>query len=828
MFDLILCQRYPLLHSFLLHELRVATELLSYGSSGDLESNLAKVVHPSLCPMLILLSRLKPSAIASETGDALDPYAFLQFIRRCSVQSNFRIRVLASRAIAGLISNEKLPAILLNIASELPCAKNKIMSSDSSIVSNTQYDTSSTSFNSIHGILLQLSSLLDTNCRNLADSSKKDKVLNDLIQILSKCSWIGSPEQCCCPILNSCFLNVVGIMLSIGRTCQTSHSIGAIWNLLWSLSSECLDLEASQGTSHQDPTRSELRKQAATSYFNSIFQTSKETAEEDPLILRNYPQASQDLLGVFDLDIALAGFQERLKRCLSDPSYEVRIATLKWLLLFLKVSGSKIDGSNQTYSVIRMHCLNNFDLQTTLTELLAAEKNHKCMNYILKILYCWNLLESEGSNNLDVKHRSVANLDYDSLCQFWDKLVSLYKVTRHSKTRQALICCMGICIKPFSGLLLRLSCSDIGNKRTAESSESDSHRRFSHLYGCISYFVHLVELHSYPSEPINMRKAAAESVVASGLLEQAKLIGSSVSNTRIPDESPSSDLKTEDGVNQYGHKILDLWLTCIKLLEDEDFELRRKLALDVQRCLAREECENETQAGVVPSQVEKVIEQSVEHLFSVFGHWIDFFNSLCHWILSSTDNATSVISRGDVVRRVFDKEIDNHHEEKLLICQLCCSNLEKIPISKHWTVDFTDKHKVMEFLHKWRRRFCQRLTSFADDYISQQGGVDWIGGVGNHKDAVLPSYANLLAFFALSNYIFHAALENNSKSMVYEVSEIGKSIHPFLTNPLISNLYFLVIDLHEKKLGTIASHLSQNLAQIDSSWDSFDPYFLLG
>lgn len=814
--------RYPSLHSFLFHELKVATELLWDESSGDLGSNLAKVVHPSLCPMLILLSRLKPSAITSETGDALDPYSFLPFIRRCSVQSNFRIRVLASRAIAGLISNEKLPIVLLNIASQLPCAKDKIMNSDSCIALNTKYGKSST-FNSIHGILLQLSSLLDTNCRNLADFSKKDKILTDLIQILMKCSWIGRPQQCPCPILNSCFLHVLDNMLSVARTCVRCSSTDAIWNLVWSLSSECLDLETLQRTSYYDPTRAELRKQAAISYFNSIFQTSEEFAEENPLTLRTCPQSSSNLLEATNLGFAFSSFRERLICCISDPSYEVRLATLKWVLLFLHVSGSK------NYDIIRSRCLNNFDLQTTLIECLAAEKHHKCINYILKVLYSWNLLECQESNELHVKHRSVADMDCDSLCQFWDMLVSLYKVTRHLKTRQTLICCMGICIKRFSVLLLRLVCLDIGKKRTVVSSESDYDRRLSYLYSCISYFVHLIELHSDPSEPVNMRGAAAESVVASGLLEQAKLIGASVSNRRIPDETPcSDDLKIDGVVNQYGHKILDLWLTCVKLLEDEDVGIRSKLAFDVQKCLTRGECGDELQARMVPSQVERVIQLSIQHLSSAFGHWIDFFDYLCHWILNATEGATSIISKGDIVRRVFDKEIDNHHEEKLLICQLFCSNLEKIPISKYWIAESIGRQNVMGFLYKWRRRFCQRLVSFADDYVGQQGGVDWIGGVSNHKDAFLPLYANLLAFFTLSNCIFREEVENTSKSMLTEVSEVGKNIHPFLRNPLISNLYFLVVDVHEEMLGENTSHLTRNLEQIDSGWDFYEPYFLLG
>lgn len=792
------------------------------GPSGHPGSNLAKVVHPSLCPILILLSRLKPSAITSETGDSLDPFVFMPFIRKCSVQSNFRIRVLASRALTGLISNEKLPIVLRNIAFELPCTNNMLS------ISSNSFDTQDgfcRTFNSIHGMLLQLSTLLDNNCRYLADSSKMDKILKDLIEILSMRSWIGKPQLCPCPTLNSCFLYVLDNMLNIGRTCQTSKSIAATWNLIQELSSEILDLEGPQRTSFHDPTMTILRNQAAMSYFNCIYQTSKEKSEENILMPWTCPSPASNLLRISDLDSAFSRFEERLRGCLSDTSYEVRLATLKWLLLFLKATRSKIEGSNLSSYEIKTYLLKNIDLQRILVEFLATEKNHKCTYYILKIIYIWNMLEFEEKDNLCVGLGSVGDMDSRLLCWFWDKLVSIYKVTRHSKNRQMLICCMGICIKQYAYLFSSFVCSDMEKEEIAISSPSDPDKRLANVYSCISYYVDLIEHHSSASEPVNMRNAAAESIIASGLLDHAKIFGSIVFSNSVPGKNPCLRFKIEEAVNIYGHKILNVWLTCIKLLEDEDVELRRKLALDVQRCITSSKIQNVHHAGLVPSQVEKVIEMCFGHLSSIFGHWIDYFDSLCHWVFDAANYVVSAVPRGDLVRRVFDKEIDNHHEEKLMICQICCSYLEKLPISKSWAIDLSDNHKVRDFLHEWRSRFCRSLISFANDYIGQQG-VDWIGGVGNHKDAFLPLYGNLLAFFALSNCIFQQEREN-SKSMLNEVFELGKTLRPFLRNPMISSLYLLVMDSHEKMVGTTASRLNQSLMGNSSDWDGFNPYFLL-
>nr|GMC97268.1 thyroid adenoma-associated protein homolog [Ipomoea batatas] len=802
--------RYPTLHTFLFNELKIATELFLEGSSENVTSNLAKVVHPSLCPMLILLSRLKPSPITSETGDPFDPFLFMPFIRKCSLQNNLRIRILASRALTGMVSNEKLPTVILNIASELPAIDNHSMTSDLSDLSNLN-----ASFNSIHGMLLQLSSLLDTNCRNLADFSKKEDILSDLIHVLGKHSWIGSPQKCPCPILNSSFLKVLDNMLSIARTCEMSKCISVIWNLLWTLSSECLDLYTSKRPAYFDPTIAELRKQAASSYFNCAYQTSKDVNEEDLIYLRGPPPDSE-LFKESETQMSVTRFQERLIRSLSDALYEVRIATLKWLLLFLNSPESRTaDSSNKSQSEIKLLWLSNIGLQAMLMQLLAVEKNHKCMNYILKIIYTYNMQQYNKNCGQHEKPIFVGNMDSDSVLQFWDKVVSLYKVTRHAKTREMLVCCMAVCIKRLADLFTSSICS-LGNEKVVVVNPSDP-SKLSVFSECIDYFVKVIQEHGDASEPINMRKAAAQSIVASGLLDQAQALSPSVSNHQVPDGN-----KQKEAHHLYAHKILDLWFTCIKLLEDEDDGLRKQLSLEVQKCITSGKSGSGFSSGVVPMQVEKVIEMSFEHLSSTFGHWLDYLDFLCRWVLSATNSACAV-SIADPVRRVFDKEIDNHHEEKLLISQICCSHLEKLPVSK-LTTEFRDNN-ICSVLQSWRTRFCQQLISFGNDYIGTQGGVDWIGGVGNHKDAFLPVYMNLLAFHALSNCILRGEAED-SKSMLPELLELGEAIQPFLRNPFISNLFVLVVKSHEKIAGGAVEHLVLEISEAYSAWDAFDPYFL--
>ncbi|KAI3983440.1 hypothetical protein MKX01_038860 [Papaver californicum] len=765
--------RYPALHPFLFNELKVATELLEDESSDHSKFNMGKVVHPSLCPILILLSRLKPSAVSCEAEDYLDPFLFMQFIRRCSTQSNLKVRVFPSRALTGLVSNEKLPMVLHDIARGLPISKNQTVNNSTSSGS-LQFVCS----NSIHGMLLQLISLLETNCIYLVSNSKKDHTLGELIQVLLMRSWIGTPKFCPCSILSTSYLKVLDYVLGIVRTCSISNCFGDIRGLLLQLASECLDVNELHGSEFYDPTRAEILKPAAFSYFNCAFQLSAEATDEGYRIKVNKSEPS------------VPGLQEILTISISDPSYEVRLATLKCLLRFLNSTRTH-DLSNSDINVI--HQWANSKLQPTLMQLLLMEKNPKCTDYMLRLLYSWNVLQFQKSidqQNMDSIY--VGTMDCDSMFQFWDSLITLKKVSTHKKVQQAVMCCIGICIKRFADLFRTSAIIRIREKKACDRGKLDDLSMLGHLYGCISTFVDLVTQHGAPSEPVNLGRAAADSIIASGLLAEAIHLSSSVSNSHIPSEEECS-FSPSEVANLYARRNLDLWFMCIKLLEDEHDPLREKFAEDVQRCFTSQGSGMNHQIGLVPTQVEKVIELSFDFLSSMFGHWLVYFEYLSRCVLNTT---THTVGRGDLVKRVFDKEIDNHHEEKLMVCQICCFHLEKLPTSSSWAVGVSKKKEVI--LHQ--------LLLFVNDYHVLAGGTEWISGAGNHKEAFTSVYANLLGLYTLSSYL---------------------TLLSFLKNPLMFNLYLLMIQSHENMPGCAEESSNPTSRAASAIWEGFDPYFLL-
>lgn len=825
------------MHPFLFNELKIATESLGNGCSQHPELNMLKVVHPSLCPVLILLSRLKPSAISSETEDALDPFVFMQFIRRCATQSNLRVRVLASRALTGLVSNEKLESVVQIIASGLPHGTNhmsnlQLTSSDNFVKGVDNEVPCAVSLNSIHGILLQLIALVDINCRNLIDISKKEQIFGELIKVLEKCKWIGSIASCPCPTVNGSFLQVLDHMLVIARTCGINRRVVTIQSLLLDLSSQCLDMQVSGRPSFYDPSRVELRRQAAASYFSCFFAGSLEAVTVG-FPMRTYIASVPGSSNMPETENSIARFQERLMFCISDHSYEVRHATLKWLHQYLKL----IESGGFDDDVINMWAKTT--LQPTMMQLLAVEENPRCSYYILRILFTWNRLQFQKPPRLQSKETVyIGMMDSDSLFCFWDTLISLKKTATNVKVQETLIRCMGTCVKQFSRLYTSFILLNHPKDRQESSvgcSRPDGVERWTDIYEGIDFFIILIKQNGASSEPVNMREAAAESLVASGLLEQAVFISSLLSSDKIPsdepcicnDENQKPHTEHPKAINLYAIRILDLWFTCIKLLEDEDVGLRQRLSMDIQRCL--DSTGDNRRTCVVPIQVEKVIELSFEFLSSIFGHWIEYFDFLARWVF---EMASSVVIKGDLVRRVFDKEIDNHHEERLLICQICCFHLEKLSLSSPLAVESSkglNRRDVAIFLQKWRTKFLRQLIFFANDRVETEGDVDWIGGIGNHKDAFVWLYANFLGLYALSkppSVNFYSSTEDKTqKALLSDLMEL-RAIKPFLRNPLISNLYLLVIKSYESMLGVTLIPTDSNFPGDCSGWEGFDPYFL--
>ncbi|CAN6484617.1 unnamed protein product [Victoria cruziana] len=783
--------RYPILHSFIFDKLKAAIEWIGDVNQQHPGHNMAGVVHPSLCPILILLSRLKPSVIGSDNNSSLDPFVFMPFVRQCATQNNQHIRVLASKALSGLVSNEILPAVLLYVASGLPCGRSVRSVPGCTCMAPISFGISKeievgkphvASSNAIHGILLQLCSLIDVNCRNLADDNKKDHIV-------------------------------------AGDQCQP-------------------------GSMFFDSTLAELHRKATGFYFDCVL-GSCPGAPGDGLSLKLNGDVLNSSSSPEVLEREISIFCVRFESCISSTSHEVRLATLKRLLHFLKSVESKvfhIHHDDHVHNIIKWFSTN---LHPALIWLLDVEENPKCVCYILKIIFCWSCLQFLKSNEFYRQEATgIDNMDLGSLSRLWGKLISMKETARRIKTQEILICCMGVSVKKWTMLFRNLV--QFNGGKLVDSSFVDKQEACTIAFNAIHYFVKQVKECSSSSKPVNMRLAATDALVASGLLEEAVWISSVITNNQmlteiyeraIPDDGTL--VEQSNALNLYAIDILDSWFTCIALLEDEDVGLRRMIAMAVQKCVWPRSTVKSDQTEAVPIQVEKVIELSFDFLSSIFGHWLPYIDCLSRW--ASVDPGSYAIGSGNLVRRIFDKEIDNHHEEKLLICQICFFHLERLLVHRSFLK--ADKRiegncicadsctAFLTFLCKRRMEILDQTLNLINNLIKTETGANWIGGIGNHKDVFIPLYSSLLGLYTLSHVKREGQCQLDGETdqqspLVAGIMELEQIISPLLRNPLIANMYLLVQQSYKKLLG-IALGTSENGKKVGQLvWEGFDPYFL--
>jgi len=123
--------RFPQLHVLLLSGLRfcIAEALRSEGAHWFLDpSHGLRVVlspgftpfhHPSLHPLLLLLSRLRPDSTAPIAQPLLSVEQFLPLIRVAACQRHMHVRRMAARALAALLPDDELPFMVRSICSDI-------------------------------------------------------------------------------------------------------------------------------------------------------------------------------------------------------------------------------------------------------------------------------------------------------------------------------------------------------------------------------------------------------------------------------------------------------------------------------------------------------------------------------------------------------------------------------------------------------------------------------------------------------------------------------------------------------------------------------------
>ncbi|KAH7422985.1 hypothetical protein KP509_12G034300 [Ceratopteris richardii] len=824
--------RYPSLHSFLLKELQNATSQLG-DESGQVRSvrpsALFKTLHPSLAPVLIILSRLKPSIIKTDKHDWLSPSAFISSVSRCAMQSNMKVRILASRALSPLVAPDQLPDMLYELVDCLPVigdgdplqapgkhTRPLNTSSLTEALKSGQY-VLKRPFNTIHGVLLQIHCLLVYNAGTLpANSDIRTKIVSLLDPILSR---IDRHFLFTCPMVGAAFLQVLQNLLWLKNTCKPFCGTDGIQNLLLEASASVLD-GASCNSSPWDPTVTIMKAKASKCYCEEM--------------LLNWPLAAFNATDVGCHPFQSSSntlmpdkFLKRLIDCLSHEMYEIRLAVLKALKGFLDLLELKFSKENSSIIIERLEWASRC-IQPLIIKYLKVESHPRCMRYLLLTHFTLSMLQLKAPKGLAGCESRTSNCSSSFLGQMrddemWKLFVQIYESTKHEKTRHIAICCLSLCIKRITSCLQNSTLQESNCLFCLSIPDRCSLMELS-----MQFWLDVIQRHSMANEPVMLRRATADAIVASGILEHIQWVGvyyaTNQTQPSLPDQhihSQSQDDSVCSVEAKMAQGVLDAWFVCVKLLEDEDLILRQRLAEAVLHIVSPLS-ETEWQQDFVPAQVERVIILVFKFLGLHLQHTGAFIEYMTNWVWQRLSDMELLEDDCNLVRRLFDKEADNHHEEVLLFTQLCFQQIQQ-------TADLLRGRNrdqsgtpgvcahISEILKNWREKFFVHLKAIVEKFCLLESRMQWLGGLTNHPDVFKILYPLLLGLYVFSGLSKDFIVEEN----VAPVLELCELLRTFVTNPLILNLLLKLLEQH----GIQPSPFP--IMQGNTFLESFDPFFLL-
>ncbi|CAM6124686.1 unnamed protein product [Calypogeia fissa] len=854
--------RYPTLHPFLLQELQEATWQLEHGAGAG--SGMGSLLHPSLGPVLIILSRLKPSFINSDVEDWLNPSAFIPYVSQCATQRNLHMRVLASKALAPLVSAKDLPTVILQLAQSLPLSasvtggeliivEDKLVFNAANSGTNGSHMTGiyqACSFNAIHGILLQMCTLLSSNCTSLFDIDQRCKLVSQVSQAVKERLWLGSIRFCSCYMVTGSFLDMLVGLLSLAQLCEEKLSNPELINhlqvLLGVLSCECLD-DCTEDLNWQDSTKVGLREKAARLYFQTMLSRGSFQDKDAGMV----PRLSGDITDKSGVQVvgqvgscysssqSYEQFVRRLKQALVDRTYEVRLATLKVLKKHcgLRWAEQEKSISGQHFQSDKITRAWNF-LRPVIIERLRVETHSPCIRRILQVTYSWTLIDSrdrvthvtiqEGQTRMALDTDSVWGSGLSSH-DLWSSLLKIYKTSKEMKTKEAAVRCLGGSLRHMLvGIIDFMKSSDLTNKGPQLNCSSNAivATNMSGFKASVDTWLDIAKVHSVASEAVNFRRATSEAIVASGMLEHANWIGHKLMEDSQRLGGSNNSLESTDR-EWYARAILSSWCICIKLLEDEDLDLRQKLALSLQKVVTRADAQK---SDVVAAQVEKVIQVTFDYLSSQFGQWREYYAILAEWVLGSEDSTDFAGGDVNLVRHLFDKEIDNHHGEELLFVQLCCLHLEKFVKQSGKAAALSTWYGP--FLCKWRMKYLERATLCAQLSMQINDRVQWVGGVTNHEEIFRSLYRSLLGLLTFAGPWMEGkgsetGTDSHEEEFVRGLAKVSDLLRQLPLNPLVSNTLVQVLQAYEEQL-KVRLGSSEIRAALKLAFSaSFSPLFLI-
>jgi hypothetical protein len=530
----------------------------------------------------------------------------------------------------------------------------------------------------------------------------------------------------------------------------------------------------------------------------------------------------------------------------------------------LRASGLKSLRDAETFTVLHALGENGFCVLFTFLsrEVLPNEKIHACTRRCLQVLERWSdvFFTQTGAPVGSEPAGLVTSCD-DS----WRLLVTLASADRNERVRCAGIACLGKFAR------FRFA-------KDFENLESDS--KLNPIQGILhekslaeaSSLVALVRAGCSPTRPLEVRRAVAKALAHSKILERLPRTTTGDDNVKTSDDggvktSETPGIKTSEdyGIDDTYHQdqglgdvLLIAWQCAFELMEDEDEPTREVVSRAASVAVGVDSnAQTEQRLRCVFFEVAKRMKRwpawtKALHVYITGGFWEEDDtdevgdtskdsgagkndSSETDTVSSSmTETLLASIGETKVVRRLFDREADNHHGEGLLLAQLSAQVIRSVP-------NVVDKAYAAKRLANAARAVVACADVLATGSPEEKDGAkdsdekdddgtqspDWAGGPSNHPSGFGPTNRALLALWAYGASA-GADARCEAKSIlkfgcVSKNFEIGK-LGPAAAAAWRAAEKSLEETLHDDRVGKQSGAETKTTR---SAFHEFDPCFLL-
>ena len=382
--------------------------------------------------------------------------------------------------------------------------------------------------------------------------------------------------------------------------------------------------------------------------------------------------------------------------------------------------------------------------------LLPTEKRHACRRRALEALEQWTASDVFRDEDADTDVFE----DDDLSPETWRVVLRLASAETNERVR----CAATVLLGKLVGARLRRvffrrdvdeETTDVrANSHAARDSAADVDA--SSAERCVSSLVALVKAGSAPARPLDVRRAVARALANSEILAAFPAAEAS-DETLLPTNAQA--------LSPLCASCLVAWTAAFELMEDEDEQTRDVVAVACASA-ARGDPNAHTEAtlrvsfDVVARRFRNTAQfQNLVASLISGGFWDDeekdgvFEDG--HGSVTSSSSHTSrhtthssglskplidAVNETKIVRRLFDREADNHHAEGLLLAQLAARAVAEAPCGQTVTKPFAEKRllNAARFVAVAARTLEAETQTFVKDSAKDGFFPGWAGGATNH------------------------------------------------------------------------------------------------